>query len=400
MNGRISTQMLYSQPVSRMNAGQQRLLHLQKQLDSGHKILTGKDDPVAAAAIVDTQRALAVLQQAGRNADAVLHRLGLQENTLTEAGELLNHVSELILKANDAALSAEDRKSIAIELHSVRDALLALANSRDGNGRFLFAGSDDENPPFTVSQGQVSYHGNAHQRQVDIAPGTQVKDTIPGSDIFLHIRSGDGVVDGWACDSNTGNAVVTAIHREGEHDWKGNQFTVRFAENHTYQIIDSDNHVIESGTWNKGEAIVFHGLHVHLDGEPAEGDRFTIGAAQSNDMFAWLDELEQTLAMDTSTPQTRCQQQNRLQASLRTMSQARTALLDARTQGGTQLNLIERTADLRQANTLTLSESLSVLRDLDPLQAIGEYRLESTALQAAQIVFTQMQSMSLFRLIS
>jgi len=400
MSTRISTQMLYNQPVNRMNAGQQRLLHLQKQLDSGQKILNGKDDPVAAAAIVDTQRALAVLQQAGRNADAVQHRLGLQENALREAGELLNRVSELTLAANDPALSAEDRNSMAVELHGLRDALLALANSRDGNGRFLFAGSHDENPPFSVSPNGVIYHGNAHQRQVEIAPGTQVKDTVPGSDIFLYIRSGDGVVDGRAWDSNTGNAVLTAVNRASEGGGKGDSFTVRFAQDHTYHIIDQHNQVVESGTWNKGEAIVFQGVQLQLEGEPAAGDGFTIGAAQSKDMFAWLDELEQTLAMDTSTPQARCQQQNRLQASLRSQSQARAVLLEARTQGGTQLNLIERSADLRQANTLTLNESLSALRDIDHLQTVGEYRLESTALQAAQIVFTQMQSMSLFKLIS
>jgi len=400
MNGRISTQMLYHPPVSRMNAGQQRLLHLQKQIDSGQKILSGKDDPVAAAAIIDTQRALAVLQQAGRNADAVQHRLGLQENALNEAGELLNRLSELTLAASDASLSAADRKSMAVELHSLRDALLALANSRDGNGRFLFAGSNDENPPFTLGQNGLIYHGNSDQRQVEIAPNTQVKDTVPGSELFLYIRSGDGVVDAQAWDSNSGTAVVTALHRENNCAWQGDAFTIQFSQDHSYHIMDANNQVIESGTWNKGQVIVFQGVQVHLEGEPAPGDSFAIGAAQSKDMFAWLDELERTLAMNTPTPEARCQQQNRLQASLRTMSQARAVLLDARTQGGTQLNLIERTADLRQANTLTLSESLSALRDLDSLQAIGEYRLESTALQAAQIVFTQMQSMSLFKLIS
>jgi len=400
MSGRISTQMLYNQSIGRINTGQQRLMHLQKQLDSGQKILSGKDDPVAAAAIVDTQRALAILEQVGRNADAIQHRLGLQENALAQAGELLNRVSELTLAANDPALSAEDRKSMAVELHGLRDALLALANSRDGNGRFLFAGSDDENLPFTLNQGRVIYQGNSYQRQIEIAPNTQVKDSVPGDDIFMHIRSGDGIVEGQASANNTGTAVLTTIHCEGNAAWQGEKITLRFAQDHSYQIIDADNQVIETGTWNKGETIFFQGVQIHLEGEPNARDSFAIGAAQSNDVFTWLDELEHTLAMDTPTSAERCIQQNRLQASLRTMTQARAALLDARTQGGTQLKLIEGTADLRQANTLTLSESLSALRDLDQIQAVGEYRLERTALEAAQIVFTQMQSMSLFKLIS
>jgi len=400
MNGRISTQMLYNQSVGRINTGQQRLLHLQKQLDSGQKVLTGKDDPTAAAAIVDTQRALAVLQQAGRNAEAMQHRLGLQENVLNEAGELLNRVAELTLAANDPALSAEDRKSMALELHGLRDGLLALANSRDGNGRFLFAGSNDEKPPFILQQGRVIYQGNAQQREVEIAPNTQVKDTVPGNAIFMYIRSGDGTVDGQANASNSGTAVLTSITCESNAPWQGGMFSVRFLQDHSYQIIDANDQVIETGSWKPGESIVFQGVQLHIEGEPAEGDRFDVGIAQSKDVFTWLEELEQALAMDAPTSADRCLQQNRLQASLRTMVHARAALSDARTQGGTQLHLIEGSNDLRQANTLTLSESLSALRDLDQIQAIGEYRLESTALQAAQIVFTQMQSMSLFKLIS
>ena len=60
---------------------------------------------------------------------------------------------------------------------------------------------------------------------------------------------------------------------------------------------------------------------------------------------------------------------------------------------------IDNAASLREANAITLKDSLSQLRDLDYAEAIGQYQLEKASLQAAQTVFTQMQSMSLFNMI-
>jgi len=393
MSARISTQMLYNPSLSGLFGTQQRLAQLQKQLDSGQKILSAKDDPVAAAAIIDTERALAVLQQGGRNADAVQHRLGLQDNALDQVGELLNQVNERMLAAADASLSADDRKSIALELHGIRDGLLALANSRDGQGRFLFAGTADQHPPFSYEAGRVHYHGNHTQRQIEIAPGIKIKDTLPGTDIFMRIRSGNGILEASADATNTGTAVITGLDGAPKN---AASYFLRFAENNTWEVRDRNKQLVESGTWTPGESLVCQGIRLHLEGIPAKGDGFEIGPARTDDVFTMLDELEQTLCMDSATPGARAVQQNRLQASLRSLSQAREQVLDARTQGGAQLKQLETTADLRAANSLSLNESLSALRNLDYAQSIGDYKLQSTALQASQLVFTQMQAMSLF----
>ena len=53
-------------------------------------------------------------------------------------------------------------------------------------------------------------------------------------------------------------------------------------------------------------------------------------------------------------------------------------------------------AGVLQADEVTIKATLSGLRDLDYAEAISRYHLESSALQAAQTVFTQMQSMNLF----
>ncbi len=73
-------------------------------------------------------------------------------------------------------------------------------------------------------------------------------------------------------------------------------------------------------------------------------------------------------------------------------------MIDARAAGGAQLSAIDNATELRASNEVTLKTTLSSIRDLDYASAIGQYQLETAALQAAQTVFKQMQSMSLFQM--
>ena len=399
MNNRISSNMMYDQSVSLMLAKQSKLSHLEQQLATGKKIVTAKDDPVASGTAVGMDRVLAELEQLGKNADTAQNRLGLQENVLAQAGELLQRVSDLTVQANNPALSPEDRKTVASELKSIKDSLLALANTTDGTGRYLFGGAADASPPFSLTNGVVTYNGDQTQRQVEVAPGTFVKDALPGSEIFMRIRTGDGTVDGRAASTNTGQVVLNDVSRDGSGSWDGSSYTLRFTAADTYEVVDASNNVVGTGTYTSGEDVVFQGLRMRIDGAPAVGDEFSAGTAGARDVFATIDQLVQTLQMDTSTPAARAAQQNALQASIRDVRQASNAMIDTRAAGGAQLLAIDNAADQREANTITLKSTLSQMRDLNYAEAIGQYQLEGAALQAAQTIFTQMQSMSLFNMI-
>jgi len=399
MNNRISSSMMYDQSVFLMLSKQSKLNHLERQLATGQKMVTAKDDPVASGTAVGMDRVLAELDQLGSNAATVQNRLGLQENALAQAGELLQRVSDLTIQANSAALSAEDRKSVSAELRSIRESLLSLANSTDGNGRFLFGGTADGVAPFSADNGSILYNGDQTQRQVEVAPGSFVQDALPGSEIFMRIRTGDGTVDGSAAAGNTGQAVLTGASRDGTAAWTGDSYTLRFTGPDTYDILDSGGTTVGSGSYADGDDIVFQGLRVRMSGTPAAGDEFSVGQAGNRDVFSTIDRLAQALQMDTSTLAGRTAQQNLLQSSLRDVARAAEKMIDSRASGGAQLSAIDNAASLREANAITLKDSLSQLRDLDYAEAIGQYKLEGAALQAAQTIFTQMQSMSLFNMI-
>jgi flagellar hook-associated protein 3 FlgL len=398
MNYRISTGMMYQRSISTMLAKQAQLAHTQQQLSTGQKLVSAKDDPVAAGTAVGLDRALAELERFAMNGNAVQNRLGLQENALTQVGDAMARINELAIQANNAALGDDSRKAISTELKAIQAGLLDLANSTDGAGRYLFGGTADGSTPFAISNGGVIYSGDQTQRQVEVAPDMFVSDTLPGSEVFIRLRTGDGRIDGSAAAGNTGTGLLMDFSVTNTSTWTGGSYQLNFTAPNTYEVRDASNALIASGTYSKGESIAFAGVQMKIDGQPAAGDSFSLGPAGTRDIFATVQGLITTLESNPTTDAQRAAMQNGLQSAMRDIATAQGRMIDARASGGAQLSAIDDAAALREANGITLKGTLSTLRDLDWAEAIGRYEMENTALQAAQTVFMQMQSLSLFKL--
>lgn len=398
MNYRISTGMMYQRSISTMLAKQAQLAHTQQQLSSGQKLVSAKDDPVAAGTAVGLDRALAELERFAMNGNAVQNRLGLQENALTQVGDAMARINELAIQANNAALGDDSRKAISTELKAIQAGLLDLANSTDGAGRYLFGGTADGSTPFAISNGGVIYSGDQTQRQVEVAPDMFVSDTLPGSEVFIRLRTGDGRIDGSAAAGNTGTGLLMDFSVTNTSTWTGGSYQLNFTAPGTYEVRDAGNALVASGTYTKGESIAFAGVQMKIDGQPAAGDSFSVGPAGTRDIFATVQGLITTLESNPTTDAQRAAMQNGLQSAMRDIATAQGRMIDARASGGAQLSAIDDAAALREANSITLKGTLSTLRDLDWAEAIGRYEMENTALQAAQTVFMQMQSLSLFKL--
>jgi len=396
MSNRISTGMMYSQSVALMMAKQAKLSHLEQQIATGSKIVSAKDDPVAAGAAVGLDRSLAALERMKLNGNNVQNRLGVQENTLAQVNDLMARVNDLTIQASNPALSAPDKKTLITELNQIREGLLSLANSSDGTGRYVFGGTNDSDPPFAKIDGKVVYRGDQTQRQVEVGPDTYVRDALPGSEIFMRIPTGDGFVDGSAAAGNAGNGVLTNITRDGSDSWNGQSFSVRFTAADQYEVLDGAGNVTGTGTYKAGSELEINGVRLQIAGAPATGDSFNVQAASSRDIFGTMDKLIAALDADTGTPAKMAAQQNELQSALRDVGRAAERMIDSRAAGGAQLKALDNAAEMREANGVTLKTTLSEMRDLDYADALSQYQLESTALQAAQTLFSQMQSMSLF----
>jgi flagellar hook-associated protein 3 FlgL len=198
---RISTSLLHQQGVATILDNQAAVAKTQLQLSTGRRIVEPADDPTGSMQAMGLRQLLAEADQYGKNADAARSRLEMEETALTQAGEILQRVRELAVRGLNGTLGAAERNGIAIEVRQRLSELLAVANTRDANGEFLFGGFYRGGAEAFVDNGggSFTYNGDQGQRQLQISRSRQVAIGDHGAEVFLNIpASGGGVQSAFA----------------------------------------------------------------------------------------------------------------------------------------------------------------------------------------------------------
>ncbi len=192
---RISTSWIFQQSLNAMLDTQTSLANTQNQLSTGKRILTPSDDPAASTRVLELDQLIDTTKQYQRNSNYAETRLKLEETVLSDAGDILQRVRELAVRANNDTLSAGDRNAIAIEVRSNLDALVQLANSKDATGEYLFSGNKTATPAFSDSGGGIyTYNGDQGIRSLQIGPTRQVSVGDAGDSVFMKVDDGAGGV--------------------------------------------------------------------------------------------------------------------------------------------------------------------------------------------------------------
>lgn len=189
---RISSAQIFQQNLSSMLRQQAQLHETELQLGSGLRVMRPSDDPSAAVKILNLEDNLAALDQFARNTAFAETSLGIGENALQGVSDGIQRIRELAVQANNGTWSDADRRSIALEVGQRLDELLALANSRDGNGEYIFAGNRVDGPAFAHSGGVIGYQGDQGQRFLQVGEGAQVAVRDSGREVFQEIPDGSG----------------------------------------------------------------------------------------------------------------------------------------------------------------------------------------------------------------
>jgi flagellar hook-associated protein 3 FlgL len=173
---------------------QARLSKTQIQLATGKRILTPSDDPAGATKTLDVQRYLETNKQFLSNMGFARARLETQETALASVTDLFQRANELAIQGNNATASASDRQAIAAEVDQLLEQMLALANTRDSNGEYLFGGLQRDAAAFVRDPvtGAISYEGDDQQRQIQVSEVRRLADADTGQDIFMDVAGAGG----------------------------------------------------------------------------------------------------------------------------------------------------------------------------------------------------------------
>ena len=402
---RIATNTLFDRGLAAINQAQQSLSRAQTEVSTGKRVNTASDDPIAATEILRTTSSLATNSQFVSNQQTATQLLGQTDNTLGQVGDLLQSVRTTIVSANNAALSDSDRAALSVELKSRLDALVSLANTRDGDGHYLFAGYNNATAPFSKAGGGVAYSGDDGHRTIQVSASRQIQSTENGADVFNRIATGNGVFTTSPSTANTGNGIVDVGQVVTPSALTGHGYDVQFAVSGgvtTYQVIDTTTGsavaapATTGNVYTSGNAITVDGTQFTISGSPANGDHFAVAPAAKQSIFQALQTAANLLGNPSGGSAGLARISSGLLGALANVDNALDHTLSIRATVGVKQNELDALGSSAASTDTEGRSRLSDLQDTDYAKAVAELTKQQTALSAAQKTFATIGNKTLF----
>lgn len=398
---RVSTALIYQQGIDTLGRSQGEMLRTQLQIASGRAIQKPSDDPVAAAQALVLREAQAESDRYGANVAAARDALATGDSTLGEISELLQHVRTTVVNASNATLSDTDRKSLAGEITGRLADLVNLANARDGNGKYLYAGYAVDTQPFAIAGTAVAYRGDQGSAVLQVSATRALQLAPSGSELFMQVRAGNGTFQATANPGNTGSGTLGNAAVVDPAALTGHGYELQFAVSGgatTYAVIDTTNATtVSSGNpYAPGSAITVAGMQIAVSGSPAAGDRFELAPNPPVSMFSILQGLASTLRRTGNDAASAAARSNGFATALQDIDQALEHVLVARTDAGAKLSELDTLGAGNDDMKLQHAQTLSRLEDLDYNKALARFAQQQLAVEAAQKSFLKLAALSLF----
>lgn len=403
---RISTSMMYSLQAQGIDQQQSALMHVGTELASGQSVTEPSDNPLAAAEsiVVGQNQALTTQYTAARS--AARSSLSTETNALNAVVSGIQNAQALLVEATNGTLNNADRAASASQLQSIENTLLAQANATGPDGGYIFGGYANSSPPFvTAGDGSIAYVGddNAASVQVDVAQQVQIQDN--GNTVF----NGAAGVSGYEAVAGSGNTGSLTFATPSVVDstalGAGSPFVLQFAVSGgttTYSVESPTGTVLQTPTaYTSGQPITYAGVQLSLSGTAANGDTIAVSPAATvnTDVFGTLQRAIQALQTPVSTAAQHAAQTDTLNDAMQELGNELGNVLTVQASVGARLNelsVMDTAARQQQVSDATQESNLT---GLDYAQAVSQYSLLQTGLQAAEKTFADMQGMSLFNVL-
>jgi len=390
---RISTVGFQNDALAQMQALEADISQTQSQLSTGLQLQNAADNPAGMAQVNELNVQLSASQQYVTNGQAATANMTLEEQALTEATNLLQSAQSLAVQANNTSLSASERQNIAAQLQQQLQQLVGIANSTDSNGNYLFGGYASSAQPFAQSGNSVSYSGANGVDQIQISADQRISGGDSGASVFMNIPAGNGTFTTAAASGNTGTASIDAGSVTNAAAWVPGTYSITFTSPTQYQVTNSADTVVASGTYASPGTIAFDGVQVTVSGTPATGDTFTVAPAGTASAFSTLSSLISTLNSTTLNPG---QLTTQISGALEQIGSAITNIDNVQASVGARLDAITSSQSTAQSEQTDLQTSISQLSDVDYAAAVTQLNTEEVGLQAAQESYASLSKLSLF----
>ena len=398
---RVSTSQIYTLGSDSISKTQSDLLRTQQQIASMRRINAPSDDPIGSASAVAVRQSQARTDRFDQSISTAQDALGQNDTVMTSVVNLLQNARTATIAAGNGTLNDADRRTFATQLSQQLDQLVGLANSKDGNGNYLFAGFQVGTQPFVGSAGGVSYNGDSGVRSVQVDAGRSMAVSVSGDALFLGNPTGNGTFTVSAPATNTGSGTLGATQVVDASALTGDSYKVMFnvvGGVTTYDVVDTTSATTLStgNAWTTGNAITVAGQQFTMTGAPASGDQVNLAPSTNKSVFATISDLVAALNAPVTDDASKAALANRLSTGLADLGGALENVMTHQAQGGSQLAELDSLSSIDQDRTLAYSKTLSRLEDLDYTKASTDFAKQQIALDAAQKSFLSVAGLSLF----
>jgi len=145
---RITHSILFNTTLANIQQYNARLLQTYEEASSGRRLHRPSDDPTGTRRVLDLRGTLSSLEQFKSQRVVTTSLLEGTDTALQNVETLLLSAKGLALRGVNDTLGPEQRATLASEVGGLLHQAIALGNS-DVNGRYLFAGQANDQPPFS-----------------------------------------------------------------------------------------------------------------------------------------------------------------------------------------------------------------------------------------------------------
>ena len=182
---RISTAQFYESSAANYQKNFANAVKSNEEASSLVRINTAADDPVGASRLLQLAQQSSMLDQYKANTTTIKATLGQTESVMDSIGNMLQRARELAIGAGNGSYTDADRQANASELGQIEVQLLSLMNSKDESGKYIFAGSKGDTPPFSRnSDGTYSYNGDQTTLNLPIGETLSMATNSTGWEVF------------------------------------------------------------------------------------------------------------------------------------------------------------------------------------------------------------------------
>jgi flagellar hook-associated protein 3 FlgL len=173
-----------------------KIAKLQAQLSAGKKNVTPSTDVKATTASLKLSEVISGQQDDIAILKSVKAGYKEEEVIMMSMSDMMIRMQDISIAARSDTYSSSDLDIFAIEVEGYMNDIRGLANSRDSNGHFMFAGTKVTTLPFTKNvAGTVIYNGNQTESKLELDTGYKLPLSISGNKLAGIITRGATKID-------------------------------------------------------------------------------------------------------------------------------------------------------------------------------------------------------------